>query len=121
MSRGEERTAACTTNLFELILSLLQIQMFPDSRVLTSESNDLFPIEIIKQPRIDLPRELKREVDVGQTGTLTGRVLHYLIEELIQQFDVNKHRGSVSQLLRDDIQERFWTEEVLVRSGFTPF
>ena len=46
------------TNLFKLVLATLQIQMLPDRRVLASESDNLLPIEVVEQPRVDFPREL---------------------------------------------------------------
>lgn len=85
ITKDNECTVICQTNLFELVLPILQIQMFPDSRILTSESDNLLPIEIIKQPRIDLSRELKEEwrwtsirwgINANHTHT-------HLIEELI--------------------------------------
>lgn len=39
---------------------------------------------------------------------------------MIQQLDVDKHGRSISQLFRDGVQERFWTEDILAGPGFTP-
>ena len=84
--------------------------MFPNIWVLASESDNLPPIEIIKQPRVDLPREL------ANVERLSGVLLNseayptHLIEELVQQFDIDEHRRIISQLVRDDIQERFRTK-----------
>lgn len=97
--------------------------MLLDSRVLTSESDNLLPVEIIKQPRVDLPRELKKTVaDIRQERwTITRRVSRHLVEELIQQLNVDEHRGGVGQLLSDDVQESFGAEKILIRPSLAPF
>jgi hypothetical protein len=79
--------------------------MFPNGRVLTSESDDLLPVEIVKQPRVDLPRELnkRRKMEVFQMLRSVARHLTHLIKELIQQLDVDKHRGGISQLFGNDV------------------
>ena len=60
-AKHNQHTTTNDTNLFQLILPILQIQMFPDGRVLTSESDNLLPVEVIEQPRIDLSWELKKK------------------------------------------------------------
>ena len=105
MTKSIERT-----DLFELIFALLQVQMFPNIWVLASESDNLPPIEIIKQPRVDLPRELANVERLSEVLLNSEAYPTHLIEELVQQFDIDEHRRIVSQLVRDDIQERFRTK-----------
>ena len=46
--KDRERTTTHKTNLFKFVFPILQIQMLPDLRVLTSKSDDLLPVEVIK-------------------------------------------------------------------------
>ena len=48
MTKDNECTAERETNLFKLIFPILQIQMFPDDRVLASKGDDLLPVKVIE-------------------------------------------------------------------------
>ena len=76
--KGIERT-----DLFELIFALLQVQVFPDIWVLASESDNLPPIEIIKQPRVDLSRELINIERLSDVLLNSETYPTHLIEELV--------------------------------------
>lgn len=43
-----------------------------------------------------------------------------LIEELIQQFDIDKHGGRIRQFVGNDIKESFGTQNIALRSSTTP-
>ena len=74
--------------------------MPPYLRIFLRELDDLVAVQVVKQARVDLPREL--------------------IEELVEEFDVDEHGRRIGELVRDDVQKRFWTEQVAFGAGFAP-
>ena len=88
------------THLLQLILSVLQIQVPPYLRIFLREFDDLAAVQVVKQARVDLPREL--------------------IEELVEEFDVDEHGRRIGELVRDDVQKRFRTEHITFGPSFTP-
>ncbi len=44
----------------------------------------------------------------------------YLVEKLVEQFDADEHGGSVGKFISHDIQECLGTENVVLRTTFTP-
>lgn len=47
-TKDNECTAGHKTDLFKFIFPVLQIQMFPDDRVLASKGDDLLPVKVIE-------------------------------------------------------------------------
>jgi len=46
------------THLLKLVFSFLKIQMTPYARILSRELDNLFPIQVVYQSRVDFAREL---------------------------------------------------------------
>jgi hypothetical protein len=69
-------------------------------RILPRKLDDLVAVQVVKQSRVDLPREL--------------------IEELVEEFDIDEHGRRIGQFVRHDIQEGFGTERVAFGAGFAP-
>ncbi len=57
--------------------------MLPYFRIFLCKFDDLVTVEVVKQSRVDLSREL--------------------IEELVEEFDVDEHGRGVGELVRDDV------------------
>lgn len=74
--------------------------MPPYLRVFPRKLDDLVAVQVVEQSRVDLPREL--------------------VEELVEEFDVDEHRRGIGELVRDDVQESFGTEQVAFGAGFAP-
>lgn len=84
--------------MLQFVLFILEIQMFSDSWVLPRKLSNLVPIQVIDQPRVNLPWEL--------------------IEELVEEFDVDEQRAHIGQLVRNDIEEDFWTKRIVFWTEF---
>ena len=50
------------TNLLELVLALLKIEVSPDDRILPREFGDLCAVEIVDQARVDFSWELQSDI-----------------------------------------------------------
>ena len=53
--------------------------------------------------------------------TNIDKVKSYLIEELVKQFNVEEHCRRVRQLVSNDVQKYFGAENIVARTGSTPF
>ena len=108
-------TSHGATYLLKLVLAFLEIQVTPYARILSRELDNLFPIEIVNQSRVDFARKL---VDVkALVCTHAMSCLSHLVEEVIQKLDIDKHRGCMRQFVSDDVQEYFWAEDIAPRAS----
>lgn len=107
-----------SNHLFELLLSLLQLQMALDGRIFAGKYHNFVAVEIVQQTRINLAGKLVMgQLIIHQNSNCECN----LIEELFQKFNVDKHGGCISELFRDCAQKRFRTKNIVLRPCTTWF
>jgi hypothetical protein len=101
------------THLFQLVPSLLQFEMLSNLRVLQRKLLDLVAVQVVQDAGVDLARELMS----AQLPTPTA----YLVEELLEQLNVDKHCARVRELLGDNGEEDLRAERGLLRTRLAAF